>query len=203
MNNDGLTKIVEHYHLHFRQALDDELAYFAQLPLSEAVSQAALGCDPTGQRHTHQRRIPNSSLQESARRLADRVNVIRSSGSFASLLDEQVGPVIRPIWRIGPLTVYDTALRIGARLGLEPTNVYLHSGTRKGAEALGISVSGESLALADLPAEFQGLAPKHLENMLCIYKDALGEGRKGNISSIDDSSACAPVHLSRAHCALV
>lgn len=39
---------------------------------------------------------------------------------------------------LGELYVYDTTLRIGAKLNLFPDKVYLHAGTRLGATALGL-----------------------------------------------------------------
>jgi hypothetical protein len=62
--------------------------------------------------------------------------------------------MIRPIPGIGELAVYDTALRIGARLGLEPAKVYLHAGTRAGAKALGLAYGGRTIELAELPADY-------------------------------------------------
>src|SRR4026208_1285624 len=40
---------------------------------------------------------------------------------------------------VGPLVTHDTAYRFGAKLGLEPRLVYLHSGTLEGAVLLGFS----------------------------------------------------------------
>ncbi|MEK7411500.1 MAG: hypothetical protein AAB327_09000, partial [Actinomycetota bacterium] len=42
---------------------------------------------------------------------------------------------------LGPLYVYDTALRIGAKKGQMPKVVYLHAGTREGAKKL-VDVKG-------------------------------------------------------------
>ena len=51
-------------------------------------------------------------------------------------LFELVRDLIEPIPGIGELMVYDTALRIGAKLNLKPMRVYLHAGARAGARAL-------------------------------------------------------------------
>ena len=42
---------------------------------------------------------------------------------------------------MGELVVYDTALRIGARFGLEPEKVYVHRGTREGVRKLGLDAA--------------------------------------------------------------
>jgi len=73
------------------------------------------------------------------------------------------------------LCVYDTALRLGAYLGIGPKYVYLHRGTTKGATMLGLDVSGEFIRIQELPKELQNMQADDVENFLCIYKDELGE----------------------------
>jgi hypothetical protein len=46
-----------------------------------------------------------------------------------------VGAALDSIHGLGELYVYDTSLRIGAKLNLFPDRVYLHAGTRLGAGA--------------------------------------------------------------------
>jgi len=70
---------------------------------------------------------------------------------------------------IGPLTVYDTALRIGARLGLSPQKVYLHAGTRHGAAVLGFGPDRPSISLSELPKPLDELNAEEAEDVLCIY----------------------------------
>jgi hypothetical protein len=69
--------------------------------------------------------------------------------------------------------VYDTAVRIGAYLGLEPDRVYLHAGTRRGARALGLGAGREWLEIRELPVQFRRLNGRRLEDILCIYKREL------------------------------
>ena len=71
---------------------------------------------------------------------------------------------------LGELYVYDTALRIGAKLNLLPNKVYLHAGTRSGAEALGFDGKATVLNVSDLPRELQKLEPHEIEDVLCIFK---------------------------------
>ena len=75
---------------------------------------------------------------------------------------------------IGPVTIYDTAQRIGYRLGLAPDRVYLHAGTREGARKLGLDTSHEYLLPEELPFPLQKLAPADVEDFLCRYKDKFG-----------------------------
>ena len=79
-----------------------------------------------------------------------------------------------PIPGIGELAVYDTALRIGARFGLEPTRVYVHAGTRDGARALGFDGRRTTIEMDELPEPLRGLSAREAEDLLCIYKHSLG-----------------------------
>jgi hypothetical protein len=74
---------------------------------------------------------------------------------------------------VGPLIIYDTAYRIGAKLGLEPRLVYLHCGTRKGALLLGLGKGRPYLRPEELQERneaFRFLRPYEIEDCLCIYK---------------------------------
>jgi hypothetical protein len=74
---------------------------------------------------------------------------------------------------LGSLYAYDTARRLGAKLGVEPQRVYLHAGTRKGAKALGLDYRQASLPVNDFPEPLRVLPADMLESFLCIYKDRL------------------------------
>jgi hypothetical protein len=135
------------------------------------VIRAALAQLPNGKRHPHQRRVPRESLEESRRRLIQNLPSLKRVPTFDELF-QLIDTLIRPISKVGELTVYDTSLRIGARLGLEPAKVYLHAGTRQGARALGLSdrPRREALEMAELPAPLQRLTAREVEDLLCIYK---------------------------------
>src|SRR5262249_51982407 len=92
---------------------------------------------------------------------------VRRCQTFGELL-ELVGHAVGRISGIGELTIYDTALRIGGKLGLEPDVVYLHAGTREGARVFGLD--GASVPLSKFPPAFRGLKPREVEDCLCIYK---------------------------------
>ena len=63
---------------------------------------------------------------------------------------------IKHIWKNPELYCYDTALRIGAKLGLKPDKVYLHRGTRVDARRLGLPTEGATLEMSALPEGLQG-----------------------------------------------
>jgi hypothetical protein len=88
---------------------------------------------------------------------------------------------IADIHGMGELTVYDTAVRIGAKLSLEPAVVFLHAGTRIGAKALGLDASKKFIARKIFPPEFGPLSPAEIEDVLCIYKDRLRRKRNGRM----------------------
>jgi hypothetical protein len=81
--------------------------------------------------------------------------------------------VVSDINGLAELYAYDTAARIGAKLGLAPRQVYLHRGTREGAKNLGFESSRKTIARSELPVELRGLAADEIENLLCIYKAQL------------------------------
>jgi hypothetical protein len=118
-------------------------------------------------RYDHQRRIPEAVLCEATRALHRAP--LAEAQDFHSLL-ECVRKAIGPIHGIGELTIYDTALRIGAKRGILPTRVYLHSGTRVGARALGVDWRAEYLKVSDCPAALRALASHEIEDCLCIFK---------------------------------
>jgi len=113
--------------------------------------------------------VPRAALEESRRRLLDHLPVLREAESFDELF-EVIAAIIGPIPRIGELAFYDTALRVGVRFGLEPTKVYLHAGTCKGAKALGLDRRGDTIEMAELPVELRTLTAREAEHLLCIYK---------------------------------
>jgi hypothetical protein len=156
-----------------------QLAYFRERrSLEEAVLDAATA-RINGRKHGHQRRIPPSVLQQGADRLLDNLDALRSSSSFDDLHDT-VNAIIGPVCGIDELVVYDTAVRIGAYLGLGPTQVYFHAGTRQGAKALGLDWRRATLPIDVLPKALHRLSAGASESALCIYKGDLGGNGTGN-----------------------
>jgi hypothetical protein len=150
-----------------------ELHEFEREPsLEMAIERASLAEWPSGARFSHQRRIPAATLTECRRRLLRRVSEIRRCKSYEELHDF-VAATVAGVYRAGPLYIYDTALRIGAKLGLAPSLVFLHAGALDGARALGFDRSCKTLSLSKLPKELRSLAPHEIEDVLCIYKAQL------------------------------
>jgi len=178
MKGNELTRIVSHYTANKRTSADAERRWFLIQPtLEDAICKAARAIKPSGKRFGHQRRIPESVLRQSERALLDSASALQSASTFEEL-HSVISSVIGGIAGIGELTVYDTALRIGAKLKLEPAVVFLHAGTRIGARALGLNASQEFIPRKSFPREFEPLSPAEIEDVLCIYKDRLSKTRR-------------------------
>ena len=161
---------IRDYIIRRREGSKNELEWFAaQNTLREAINQAALGIYPQGKRHPHQRRLSNIGLQRSTIRLLAISNEIQDCSTFDEL-HSLIGETVGTIRGIGELYCYDTALRIGAYLSLHPQKVYLHRGTRDGAELLGIDGKRKTVGIEELPEAFWSLEPHEAEDVLCIYK---------------------------------
>jgi hypothetical protein len=169
----SLSEIVRDYIANCRRDEDAELEYFSSPPkLRAAIRIAALAINEDGKRHPHQRRIPGDTLEHFRRALTRKLKALRSSKTFPELM--QISEKVADgFWKNSKLTVYDTTLRIGAHLGIKPDRVYLHTGAREGANALGFKGSLPFLMRRELPKEFRKLKPYEIEHCLCIYKKQL------------------------------
>jgi hypothetical protein len=174
----SLSAIVSNYAKHHGQKAKRELRYLRAIPTFEdAVTQAGLALRPerdSKKRSSHQRRISRAVLEQATRRL--RRAKLKSAASFDDLI-KRVRMATKVVDGIGELYVYDTSLRIGAWLRLLPRKVYLHAGTRLGAQALHLDHHAKSLAPKDLPSTLRRLRPYEIEDVLCIYKEWLGKAK--------------------------
>jgi hypothetical protein len=164
--------VVDDYVSNRRSKCIKELHYYRNQPsLIKAIEVAALAKTHDGKKHDHQCRIPVGVLKQAQIVLVSIADELRACKTFSELYD-RVALEIGKIKGIGKLTIYDTAHRIGAYLGLEPEFVYVHAGVKKGAKALGFK--GRSIILKEeLPKEFDKLKPYEIEDCLCIYADNL------------------------------
>lgn len=143
-------------------------SFAAELTFDAAVRRAALALNADGTTHLHQAHwVTRATRQAWAQRLLDELELLRSATTFDDLYTRIESLRIK---YVGPLTVYDTAYRIGAKLGLEPELVYLHQGTLEGAVLLGFSRQRPYLKMEELPPAFRALRPYEVEDCLCIYR---------------------------------
>jgi hypothetical protein len=131
---------------------------------------AAKAENECGKRYSHQYRITRKAMQEANRLLLEKHDVLQRCKTFHELW-QRIKIILGTVAGLGDLYVYDTALRIGAHLNLLPDRVYLHAGTRTGAQAFGItSRNPEWIEIEELPSVLRELPPHEIEDILCIYK---------------------------------
>lgn len=136
--------------------------------LNEAISRATSSQTEVGKRHSHRWRIIQEAINEAQCRLILVASDLQSCKSFEEL-HEAIKSQLASVSGLGELYYYDIAHRIGAYLKLSPLKVYLHSGTRVGAKALGLKVSKGYLEINDLPKPLHKLKPDQIEDFLCLY----------------------------------
>ena len=147
-----------------------EMEQFQKQPsLLQAIDRAALAQDADDKRFDHQRRLKQVTLNEAKEKLLEAEKRIGECRAFDDLLI-QVEETLAGIRGQGKLYRYDSALRIGAWLGLSPDTVYLHAGTRDGAVKLGISGERRSVSKNELPEPLRSLSAAEIEDILCIFK---------------------------------
>jgi hypothetical protein len=179
IGNLKLEAIVRTYTRQIRPRAQAEIDWFArQLLLDDAIEKAALAVNSRGKRYSHQRRLTKAALKQALRALLDKSGAMKQARDFDELF-RIIGAAVKPIRGIGELYIYDTSFRIGAKLNLFPTKVYLHAGTRLGVRALGLDDSEMKLKVSTLPKEFRALEAHEIEDVLCIFKDKLKSASSG------------------------
>ncbi|MBQ6008745.1 MAG: hypothetical protein IJL17_09400 [Kiritimatiellae bacterium] len=132
--------------------------------------------EKAGKRHPHQWRISDKAMKQWAAKLGKAQAKIRSfqGRAFEELFDffdEQA----RTVSGIGPLMVYDTALRIGANIGCFPKDwVYLHAHAR----IPGVRSDVPRIRKTELPEPFNELEmweAYEIEDFLCVCQKQIKE----------------------------
>ncbi len=158
---------IKHYPTHVK-----ECDWFARQPtLARAIQCAAMAIREDGKRFNHQRRAPKTALEQACGELLHHEQRISECTTFDGIIKIVEG-VASDIYGLGPLYVYDTALRIGSRRGIYPDRVYLHCGTRVGARRHGLPSKGKWIEMSDLPEPLRVLSASEVEDILCIFKNS-------------------------------
>lgn len=171
----SISEIIKCY-LSDTRGVDKERDYYLSVTPKEALNSAGLALSiwAEGQnkprKHPHQFRRKPTSLEKAREALLAAETKILACSDFEAL-HALLDKTIRDIPDIGPLMVYDTALRIGITIGVPPKKVYLHSGTFDGAHALITVGKRLCLEVSDLPKEFHKLDADSIESCLCICKE--------------------------------
>lgn len=169
-----------------RKKTDQVIAYCAEAPkFAKAVRRAVESRDANGKHHNHQSKVDITARRKfGARIIAARKRQELCTSEFDRFhdrLDE-----IKP-YGIGPVTVYDVAVRIGAFLGIEPHSVYMHAGVRQGMKALCEALIRTGSVDNDLneftdwkekrvpvrrfPYPLNGMRADDVEDILCTYRE--------------------------------
>ena len=166
-----LAACVSRYIRQVQPHVHKEWAFYRDQPdLPAAIKIAAMCIGPNGRKHPHQYRIPRQALADAKIALLRRQNEIEKSPDFEDL-HGIVASTFHNIRGLGKLTVYDTALRLGLYLKLEPQKVYLHAGALIGARALGYE--GDVITRDQFQPPLAQLSAAEVEAFLCIYKAQL------------------------------
>jgi hypothetical protein len=165
------SEILEDYDRRHCHSEEREIAWFRkQRSLRSAIELAARATDERGRRYSHQYRIRRDSIAHATAALLAAEASIARAASFEAI-HAIVARQLRQVSGTGELYIYDTAFRIGAHLGVFPTRVYLHAGTRDGARVLNLEYRKEALEVSEVPAALRHRQPHEIEDILCIYKD--------------------------------
>ena len=157
------------------------LEFYGSLPdWKTAIEEAGwFHFDASGRCHDHQYRIYRSVKEQFLNDLRKNSAKIQNSANFEELYDN-----IEKFCKksgIGELTIYDTAMRLGAFLekhkvgNFKPQKVFLHNGAMKGAMVLFerrlLARPCSRMPLSAFAEIFPEKEAWEVEEILCIYKD--------------------------------
>ena len=90
---------------------DEELAFYRNCPIEQALEFAALAKDAKEKRFSHQRRLTRASLQQGKQAIIGMQRSFQDAKSFDEVL-QMVRSITSQVHGLGELYAYDTAIRI-------------------------------------------------------------------------------------------
>lgn len=140
--------------------------------IEEAIHFAVLSEDKAGKKHSHQYRLVRKAMitfEEKALLIKEK---LVKADDFHVLYKLLKNLEVKSKG-IGEMLTYDAAERIGQYLKLTPQKVYLHAGTRVGAEKLLGKINAEYIKKEQLPEPLGNstLSCSEIEDILCMYHD--------------------------------
>lgn len=187
---DNLEAIVEDFQWRYvdRKKTDQVIKYCGESTnLAVAVRRAVEARDEFGKHHNHQSKVDITARRKFGAKIIHRAaRGALPLTDFDKLYDTL--DFIKP-YGIGPVTVYDVAVRIGAYTGAEPKSVYMHAGVRQGFKALqnafdrmgneaegwhlivGVSPRQEKVKLDHFPPPLNKMKADDVEDILCTYRE--------------------------------
>jgi hypothetical protein len=151
-----------------------------------AVQRAVESRDAMGKHHNHQSKVDITARRLFGKKIVTRTKLgmipVDDFDDFHDALDE-----IKP-YGIGPVTVYDVAVRVGAYLGIEPQSVYMHAGVRQGMKSLLYAIYNRDghkalrllvlsdyrephVAVKNFPKPLNRMKADDVEDILCTYRE--------------------------------
>lgn len=134
---DNLDAIVRDFKWRYkdRNKTDQVVKFCAEAPdFATAVRRAVEARDADGKHHNHQSKVDITARRKFGSKIIALANRGALDLSDFDRMHDKMDE--RKPYGIGPVTVYDTAIRIAAFLGIEPNSVYLHAGVRQGYKAM-------------------------------------------------------------------
>ena len=170
-------EIIQHYKGSRAGCVRDDkiIAYCKKASnLKTAIIRASMARDENGHKHPHQKQyIKDETLKKIKYKLLKKELQIKNVNNFDELFE-----IIVKTWVFDnkeSLTFYDIALRLGFYLNKLPERIYMHAGTKEGAEKIKGKIENHFLLKKYLPEPFRScdLKEYELEDLFCIYKDKL------------------------------
>lgn len=178
---DNLDAICEDFQWRYvdRKKTDQVIEFCSEAAvLSVAISRAVESRDADGKHHNHQSKVDIGARRLFGKRIWTRRNQVKKCKDFDALHD--LFDEIKP-YGIGPVTVYDVAVRVGAYLGVEPTSVYMHAGVRQGMKAMAAAVPQwwegtepwreDRIPVELFPPPLSSMRADDVEDILCTYRE--------------------------------
>ena len=139
------------------------------------IHSAATSKGKNGKKHQHQYRISPAILENFAKKINAETTRLKQARSFDEIYKIVESCKIRGI---GPLAIYDTAVRIGHIYDVEPVEIYLQQGAHWGASAFGINKNKASKQqFTAITTLFNQLTPHEIECFLCLNHKVLNPNR--------------------------
>lgn len=182
--NESLSGLMSEWKKRNRPGFHEYLDGYRSAKFSDTLKAASHGewppnSEKAGKRHPHQYRISDKAMKQWAVKLGKAQAKIlsfrgRAFEELFDFFDEQA----RTVFGIGPLMVYDTALRIGVNIGCLPKDwIYLH------AHATIPKNHDFRITRSQLPKELKALGTLNayeIEDFLCIYHDQVKKLMSGS-----------------------
>lgn len=169
--------------------------FVTTLPFEEVIKIATMstGINSDG---TLSKRCSHQRQNKSTLKLLRKRLLSIKADLFKILLQKKFDPLLKKVEsvgektrNIGPVAVYDVTLRIASYNDTKPEWIYLHAGTKKGAQLLLTPKlikekrkNGETISVQDFvnkfTNDFTGITSEMMEDILCCYYNRYNRRKK-------------------------